>query len=145
MQAPLFTVPDVLPPSLYFYQGLAEKEYREIEAMQKSQSIFVDTEVLNTDIARAALHLLQRNTHSVFGERLKVDERSIEDCLKIRPPCRYEEFSVSLSRDAETANGESTEEQSVRVILDIAHNEDAIKALVKRTLLLFPNASIRFV
>ncbi len=103
-------------------------------------SIFNDTEILNTDIARAGLHLLQRGNCDMFRQRIKIHDPYIEDCLKIRPPCRYEEYSVITNSDSM-----SDEDSKIRIILDIAHNEDAIKALVKRTQLIFPCASIRLV
>jgi hypothetical protein len=125
-------------------------------------SIFHDTEVLNTDIARAGLYLLQRtqpqdhddHNSAIFQQRIQLHANYLEECLKIRPPCRYEEFSVfikhqsSLSSNASvtgsTVGGsDDMQESKIRVILDIAHNEDAIKALVNRTKLIFPHASIR--
>jgi folylpolyglutamate synthase/dihydropteroate synthase len=132
VNAPLFTVPTVLSKQEYFYQGFQREENQEL---RDESSIFADTEVLNTDIARAALHLLQRSNCDLFRSHIRFDSASIESCLEIRPPCRYEEFSVF-------ADGQ---EQDLRVILDIAHNEDAIKALVRRTQLLFPQSSIRYI
>lgn len=101
-------------------------------------SIFTDTEILNTDIARAGLHLLQRGQCDLFRQRINVQASYIEDCLKVRPPCRYEEYSVLVRNSSN-----KSESTNIRVILDIAHNEDAIKALVKRTKIIFPHADIR--
>ena len=73
---------------------------------------------------------------------------SIDEGLSVRPSCRYEKFtqkveipitsSVGVNNDDVKASSSSSvssplqHQVEVNVILDIAHNEDAMKALVIR-------------
>lgn len=110
--------------------------YQVKDVLQESERLFHsadplnDTEHLNIDISRAALRLL-KNTPGIF-EAIEFNDK-LENALKIRPPCRFEEFSIT--------NGK--EDIRTKIILDIAHNEEAIKALIRRLKKHYPTSSIR--
>jgi len=89
-----------------------------------------DIDDLNVDISRAALMLL-RNTENIKGALISGVSSSncfsrlfspktlphIEAALACRPPCRFQRILVG---------------DDIEVILDIAHNEEAIAALVAK-------------
>jgi dihydrofolate synthase/folylpolyglutamate synthase len=111
--APFYTVQTVLPEE--------DRTYRRAKVDRISGSVVnEDIDDLNIDISRAALKLLQQHGPPVFGQLFPSNSRNsvatqIEAGLSSRPPCRYQLLSPPGDVD---------------VILDIAHNEDAIAALV---------------
>lgn len=76
---------------------------------------FYDDE--NNETAKTALGLL--------SERFSISPHAIEQGLKIRPPCRFEKIG--------------------NVILDVAHNPDAMRRLLQACRLHFPAMRIRLV
>ena len=86
----------------------------------------MDYDLENQDIAKAALALL-KTSHSDIVQNLT--EKAIEDGTTIRPPCRFETFD----RDGTT------------VVLDVAHNPQAMEYLVSKLEATFPKHSFRFV
>lgn len=119
---------------------------------------YADTDHLNSDLARAALHLLQHPTladdaalrakqellarrlagSAVSSAALARDE-PLRVALQSRPPCRFEQFAVvSLGPRAAPCG-------DVRVVLDIAHNVEAMAALVRRLRVFFPHSAVRYV
>eukprot|EP01039_Chlorochromonas_danica_P004465 gene4465-4891_t len=96
-----------------------------------------DTDDLNQDLARAALKLLiqKGHLHTTLSE---LDSAAMVEALKKRPICRFESFLVSLQVEpkrgdnVEVAGDEQKLIPPIRVILDIAHNVDAMKALANR-------------
>ena len=60
--------------------------------------------------------------------------------LSIRPPCRFEVFK---QKTFVTVSPQLEVEVAVDVILDIAHNEDAMIALVRKVRGLYSNSPIR--
>jgi folylpolyglutamate synthase/dihydropteroate synthase len=112
-----------------------------------------DIDDLNSDIAHAAMILLSRQP------KLKLDKLTngdIADAVKVRPPCRFEVFRqvvpISQSQSQSPNSPRISEGQElqnveveVEVILDIAHNEDAIVALVKKIKKLYPGSPVRCV
>jgi len=111
--APYYTVETVLPRE--------NRAYRQAKVDRISGSLVnEDIDDLNVDISRAALMLLQQHGPPVFGQLSPSNSRNsvathIEAGLSSRPPCRYQLLSSPGNVD---------------VVLDIAHNEDAITALV---------------
>lgn len=86
--------------------------------------VLVDTDGLNADLARAALHLLK--TRGGLFSSLDIAGSTICDIMHTaRPPCRWEEHDVSIV----TPSGA---QRSVRVILDVGHNPAAVGALMSR-------------
>lgn len=129
VKAPLYTIAEVL-------QSAEERQYDYANHHDNTPtSIFSDTDVLNTDIAKAGLHLLKRGKTTLFQDKINLQADYIREALKVRPPCRYEEFEVH--------HRSSGQVYDLRVILDIAHNEDAIRALKHRTKLIFPHANVK--
>lgn len=113
--APFYTLHDVLQPHERLYGG------------GNGSCNLVDIDDLNTDISRAALKLLQRHDAHLAS---CLEKSSVELGLQVRPPCRFE---ILCSKEG------------VTIILDIAHNEDAIVALIKKLQLKYPEKGVRFV
>ena len=81
---------------------------------------------------------------------------NIEEGLTIRPPCRFElikqfinveidAYSKDYSTDYSNENKNKLKNVEVDVILDIAHNADAMLALVRKIKGLYPNRILRVV
>ena len=86
-----------------------------------------DYDIENQGIAKAALSLLESSNPQIFGKDLSTEE--IDELTSIRPPCRFETFQIDDST----------------VILDVAHNPDAMEYLVYKLKTTYPEASFRFV
>ena len=147
MGSPFYTLDDVVSHSNRRYQ------------VDSSVGSGLDDDIddLNSDIAHAAMILLSRQP------KLKLDKltnEDIVDAVKVRPPCRFEVFhqqvvpisqSQSQSQSKYLSPGSSPISEGelhnveVEVILDIAHNEDAIVALVKKIKNLYPDSPVRCV
>ncbi|MBX9744145.1 MAG: hypothetical protein K2X08_02915 [Chlamydiales bacterium] len=95
-------VPYLLGPQVPFLEG---------PRAIPSQNGFYDEE--NTLIAKKAL------------EMLNISKSSIEEGIKVRPPCRFEVISG-------------------RFVLDVAHNPDAIAKLIAAAHLHFPHRKLHF-
>jgi folylpolyglutamate synthase/dihydropteroate synthase len=77
--------------------------------------------------------------------------------LSVRPTCRYEKFTQQVklqvkkdksdvsSSSSATSDAEVEIEVEVSVILDIAHNEDAMEALVIRFKEEYKDRTVRYV
>jgi dihydrofolate synthase / folylpolyglutamate synthase len=93
---------------------------------------FVDYDLENARIARAALTLLQK-THpqQPFG---MLTEEDLAKGLAQRPPCRFELIQVPALSDGndEAAMSKNNVDSMLSVILDVAHNPDAMKYLVRK-------------
>jgi dihydrofolate synthase/folylpolyglutamate synthase len=97
-----------------------------------------DVDVLNQEIAHSALEIMKRELskgrtrtsnsilaaaqHKVADALCLMDPATTKRSLAARPPCRFEEFLVAHPTTP------------VRVVLDVAHNQDAIDALVIKIL-----------
>lgn len=92
-----------------------------------------DIDDLNIDISRAALRIL-RKKRGVFD---LLNNDKVEDALTIRPPCRFEIHNQKINLHDGIVE--------VPVIFDIAHNDDAIIALVKKVKYTYPDRNIRLV
>ena len=88
----------------------------------------MDYDAENSRIAEAALTLLSRDPQ-FQGSRMT--QQLIKEGVKIRPPCRFEEITVK------------TKEQSLTVILDVAHNPQALEQLFARTKTKYPMSKPR--
>ena len=99
--------------------------------------IFSDTDYLNTDIANAALQIVSRLSTPI-SSRLKLDSPDVKKSVFNRPICRFEEFEVIPS-----APSTNNSKGKIKIILDMAHNIDAVKALVSRTHAHYPKSIIK--
>ncbi|KAL7554109.1 hypothetical protein ACHAWF_017500 [Thalassiosira exigua] len=93
----------------------------------------VDYDVENSRIATAALILLQFQlaTRALLEPGVEpkiIDPDQIAKGVEIRPPCRFEEMDVSKGR------------KIVRVVLDVAHNPQAIMCLASKLRSGYPTA-----
>ncbi|KAL9184240.1 hypothetical protein ACHAXT_002326 [Thalassiosira profunda] len=89
-----------------------------------------DYDVENSRTAMAALTLLKKNG---VAERLTTE--LIEEGIGVRPKCRFEELDIAPS------NGAS----AVRVVLDVAHNPQALEYLVEKLRSNYPTSVLRIV
>jgi folylpolyglutamate synthase/dihydropteroate synthase len=94
-----------------------------------------DTDCLNTDIAKAALKIIKESTN-VLSEKIDLENGNLHTALLKRPLCRFEEFDVIQKSDKSKTQ--------VKVILDMAHNIAAIKALTQRVHSFYPSSKIRY-
>lgn len=115
--SPFYTIHDILKPEELLYNNNKEN----------------DIDDLNTDISRAAIRIL-KNKKGVLS---LLNNDKAEDGLAIRPPCRFEIFNQKINLYDGIVD--------VPVIFDIAHNDDAIIALVKKINYKYSGKSIRLV
>jgi folylpolyglutamate synthase/dihydropteroate synthase len=115
-----------------------------------------DVDALNTDIAHAALKLLKSRGlgaeptqyEKVFG---RLTDEGIREGLKCRPPCRFETFTKLCRFDDNTCTMHSevlpanagdydndADSLPISVVLDIAHNKDAIIAFTRKLRAQYP-------
>lgn len=102
-------------------------------------STFVDYDAENSRTATAALILLQaiwEKDQNAKGKYEPLSMQQIKDGVKVRPLCRFEEIGVinSITNDA-----------PVKVILDVAHNPQAIEFLIAKLRYNYPSAELRIV
>ena len=122
-----------------------EVEPTMIEGMHET---FEDYDVENSRVASAALillqfHLTQQNLNNdkdngsgeSSGIRLIMPDE-IEKGVKIRPPCRFEEMDIPTTI---TNKDGSTTQKIVRVILDVAHNPQAMDYLIVKLRANYPS------
>ncbi len=99
-----------------------------------------DVDDLNADLAEAALRLLlQRNNGSLKpgGSAFLISSEDANNALLSRPPCRFEHRVCQVDIGGSRGNVE------VDVVLDIAHNEDSLKAMVKKVKKFYPGRNIQ--
>jgi len=115
-------------PSLVYgnIQNFADNNKTATNVTEESLT-FTDYDMENQEIAKAALTLLERRHPEMFGKNLKPSK--VEEYVSIRPPCRFEHF----------------QKENATVILDVAHNPEAMKYLVHKLRKTFPECSFRFV
>lgn len=121
----------------------------------EGKEISVDYDAENSRISKAGLILLQFH----LAEKMAVTNKTpkfilpetIDEGVKIRPPCRFEEMDISTSID--TTDGDTSKQKTartskqkkVRVILDVAHNPQAIDYLIAKLRANYPNSNQRIV
>jgi dihydrofolate synthase/folylpolyglutamate synthase len=89
----------------------------------------LDYDAENSRIATAALTLLS----AVLTDK-RILQHTISQGVKARPPCRFEEISVSTNNA-----------RQVTAILDVAHNPQALEQLFSKIQSKYPGASARIV
>lgn len=103
----------------YYNPQQVLKDYRDME--------ITDYDVENSRIAKAALLLLRHDNPALLGG---LSEEVIDESVKIRPPCRFEQ----VQRD-----------DGLTILLDVAHNPPAMDYLVKKLRTTYPESKFRFV
>eukprot|EP01082_Thalassiosira_pseudonana_P014258 g12827.t1 g12827 contig7:247939-249810(+) len=100
-----------------------------------------DYDAENSRIASAGLILLQFHMAQQSidaGKQPKImTPAEIEEGVKIRPPCRFEEMDIPTP--VETDDGITTQ-KTVRVILDVAHNPQAMDYLLAKLRSNYPHS-----
>jgi len=99
----------------------------DVEGILSKDGEYVDYDIENSIIARSALKILEMN--NIEKEKFPIAEEMISKGVGQRPSCRFEEIIVP---------GPSAG-KSVKVILDVAHNPDAMAYLVKKLQSTYPN------
>eukprot|EP00557_Chaetoceros_sp_GSL56_P001996 CAMPEP_0176494544 /NCGR_PEP_ID=MMETSP0200_2-20121128/10164_1 /TAXON_ID=947934 /ORGANISM="Chaetoceros sp., Strain GSL56" /LENGTH=466 /DNA_ID=CAMNT_0017892331 /DNA_START=200 /DNA_END=1600 /DNA_ORIENTATION=- len=90
---------------------------------------YVDYDVQNSNIAKAALTLLRQKKKSDNFPSANLTDEVITKGISQRPSCRFEEI----------------EKEGTIAILDIAHNPPAMRTLVAKLEATYPNKTKRFV
>ncbi len=113
----------------------------------ESQAVNNDIDDLNVDIAKAALKIIQGSKNiycELYQNKLanfwKFDLSKLENSLIKRPPCRFEVIEYGINTKLPGVG----DKQTVKVVLDIAHNEDAVSTLINKLKLKFPNEKFRY-
>jgi dihydrofolate synthase/folylpolyglutamate synthase len=113
---------------LYTIDSLVRKN----ERLWRPNGGYDDIDHLNTDIARAVINVLKKDGR--LGYRLQtVTPRELTASLSIRPPCRFQRMDVVCN------------EKKIPVVLDIAHNVDALTCLAQKMKSVFPRHKVRVV
>jgi dihydrofolate synthase/folylpolyglutamate synthase len=110
------------------------------KVMIEGNESFEDYDAENSRISKAGLILLQFH----LAERISGTDKTakfilpetIDEGVKIRPPCRFEELDIEVGK---------TTKKVVRVVLDVAHNPQAIDYLVSKLRANYPSAKKRIV
>lgn len=100
-----------------------------------------DYDVENSRIASAAIillqfHLTQQNIEYGGQEVKLISQDEIAKGVTIRPPCRFEEMDIPTTI---TLKDGTTSTKYVRVILDVAHNPQAMDYLLGKLRSTYPN------
>lgn len=97
---------------------------------------YIDYDIQNAMIARAALKILETKASSTNNEKnvkFPFENDVIEKGSSHRPPCRFEERRIQIDN------------KEVLVILDVAHNPPAMEHLVLKLQATYPNQEKRIV
>lgn len=109
----------------------------EEQIMIEGKETFEDYDAENSKISKAGLILLQFHLAEQTFDTDKTLKIILPDTIdagvKIRPPCRFEEMDIKV------------DEKTVRVILDVAHNPQAIDYLIAKLRANYPTANQRIV
>ena len=69
-----------------------------------------------------------------------ISRDEIENGVQIRPPCRFEEMDISdISTTITNSDDGSKVQKTVRVILDVAHNPQALDYLIVKLRSKYPS------
>ena len=105
------------------------EDARNQEHNHSDGSNFVDYDLENSMIARSALKILcDKQIKGDSKRKISISEEILKKGLAQRPPCRFEKITF---HSAVSGKG-------VEVILDVAHNPDAIAYLVKKLAATYP-------
>ena len=96
----------------------------------------VDYDYENSCIAKAAIQLLQRSHAHIFRNNNIVADDVVLRGISHRPPCRFEVVQYK---------SHETNQKSMIVILDVAHNPPAMNYLSYKLRSTYPNSKFRIV
>ena len=131
-----------------------EDELGPLEIEDGQFELEADYDAENARLASAAVILVQfHQTHqrlrssSIGGKEFKlISSDNIAEGVKIRPPCRFEEMDIPTTVTSTLEDdGSNTNEIMVRVILDVAHNPQAMDYLIAKLKTSYPNDVVRMV
>ena len=105
------------------------------EDVSHDDSTFVDYDAENSQIATAALTILQNIWKEEGNSTKQISTEQINEGVKVRPSCRFEEFTIP----------NFTNDVPVKVILDVAHNPQALEYLMIKLQSNYPTSSLRIV
>ena len=101
-----------------------------------------DPDVINSALAGVSMQLLadklsqkediQSQEIAASIRKFSKNEDDVTTVLHSRPPCRYEHRVVQVVKNNSDDKSQDNENVNVNVILDVAHNGDAINALCKK-------------
>uniref|UniRef100_A0A7S3V740 Mur ligase C-terminal domain-containing protein n=1 Tax=Chaetoceros debilis TaxID=122233 RepID=A0A7S3V740_9STRA len=97
-----------------------------------TNAAYVDYDIENSRTARAAIKLLETSSRNKL--KLPMEDSVMEKALAQRPPCRFQEMTV------ETDKG-----NNIKVLLDVAHNPDAMEHLIHKLAVSYPSNPMRIV
>ena len=107
-----------------------------VDMFESSASKVEDYDLENSRMAKAALILLQFHLAQKSVEKGEqphiITPEEMHEGVKIRPPCRFEEMDIPVP-----LNSEKT--KVVRVVLDVAHNPQAMEYLIDKLSTEYPN------
>jgi len=115
------------------------------QVMIEGKETFEDYDAQNSRLSKAGLILLQFHLAERMAESNKTPKfimpEMIDEGVKIRPPCRFEEMDIKV----DTTDGDASKQKNVRVILDVAHNPQAIDYLLAKLRANYPTTNQRIV
>ena len=100
---------------------------------------FEDYDVENSRIATAAIQFVQSHRQKINSRIKSLTNDEIAMGVQIRPPCRFEELDIPV-----IVSGTATT-KNVRVILDVAHNPQAMDYLIVKLHANYPTSNVRVV
>jgi len=104
-----------------------------------------DYDAENSRITRAALTLIRKKLSGKSSDDRQMKYLSndvIDKGVKIRPPCRFEEFEIPTTIIEDDGSAKQTK---VKVILDVAHNPQAMDYLIAKLISNYPTSKQRIV
>ena len=92
---------------------------------------------MNQETAKYSLQLLRgmKDRIPIFE---KLDSKLVDEGIKTKLPCRFEHFACELIHQ-----NKETQNKKVSLILDMAHNEGGIQALVWKLQKYYPTKKFR--
>lgn len=111
-------------------------ECRDLLGGGEAEDVTMDYDAENSRTATAALTLFMVEADRNAGKDRDNQELLIEQIaegVKVRPMCRFEELEIA------------TQDTTVKVILDVAHNPQAIEYLIAKLRRCYPSFDLRFV
>ena len=105
---------------------------------KNDEGTLVDYDAENSRTATAALTLLNRIWGKESSRSLSTEQ--IEEGVKVRPLCRFEEIAIDNS-----ITNDMPDNAPLKVILDVAHNPQAIEYLIAKLRSNYPSSPLRIV
>lgn len=98
-----------------------------------SSASYDGAEYVNTALAKATFSILKNSTLCSKSQLFQcITDSIIERGTQVRPPCRFEIFKRNISIDNTGTDHSRSKSVEAEIILDIAHNQDAMIDFVKK-------------